>query len=286
MDRIFISYRRKDSIGIAGRIFDKLTDHFGDGTVFMDIDAIPPGVNFREHINGSMERAKVVLVLIGDTWTHIQGTNGRRLHDPTDFVRIELELAFRRSIPVIPVLIGQQVTMPTAEELPESIACLASYNATMLDPGRDFHTHTKRLIQDVERHLRPGGFKAEQALPGERLSELLPRYYKECDALITVSPEHTLITRPNTELVGFRDLMDTFWAIEQSDGKARPLIWVLDLGRQKFNDLDSRMRFLNVQRLLTRFKALKLFEEEKSRERWNWLQSRAIIIILNTRSCE
>jgi hypothetical protein len=109
-------------------------------------------------------------------------------------------------------------------------------------------------------------------------------YFKECDALITVSPEHTLVTEPRTELIGFRNLMCSFRKIEQADGRKRPLIWILDLGRQKFDDLDSRMRFLNVQHLLARFKALKRFDEVEAVERWHWLVSRSVIVLLDIRT--
>jgi hypothetical protein len=282
MSGIFISYRRRDSIAIAGRIFDRLTGHFGAGQVYIDIDTIPPGVDFLKHISGGMEQAKVVLALIGETWLHMQGPNGRRLDDPGDFVRIEIELALARNIPVIPVLLGP-TAMPRAEELPASITGLTQRNAAHVDLGRDFHPHTDRLIRDLERHLRPGGASGGQALPGEYIDDLVKRYFHECDAFITVSPEHTLITQPKTELIGFRNLMTSFRAIEETDGKQRPLIWVLDLGRQKFDDLDARMRFLNVQSLLSRFKALKRFEEVGAQERWQWLQLRAAIVLLDTR---
>lgn len=283
MSRIFISYRRQDSAGIAGRIFDKLSDHFGDGEVFLDFDKIPPGIDFREHIAAAMDRAGVMLAVLGDTWLGVQGPNGRRLDDLKDYVRIELEMAHARGISVIPVLLGQ-TAMPKATELPESIAWLAHRNAAHVDIGRDFHPHMERLIRNIERHMRPGGVLAEQELPGEDASELMLRYYKECDAYIVVSPEHTLVTQLKTALIGFRNLMSTLWAIERSDGKKRPLIWVLDLGRQRFDDTDSRMKFLNVQSLLTRFRALKRFDDNEAEERWQWLQSRAVFLLLDTRS--
>lgn len=281
MSRIFISYRRQDSAGIAGRIFDKLSDHFGDGEVFLDFDKIPPGIDFREHIATAMDRAGVMLAVLGDTWLGVQGPNGRRLDDPKDYVRIELEMAHARGIPVIPVLLGQ-TTMPKATELPESIAWLAHKNAAHVDIGRDFHPHMERLIRNIERHMRPGGVLAELELLGEDTSELLQHYFKECDALIAISPEHILVTRPKTALIGFRNLINALWAIERSDGKKRPLIWVLDLGRQRFEDTDARMKFLNAQSLLTRFRALKRFEDNEAKERWQWLQSRAVVLLLDT----
>lgn len=282
MGRIFISYRRQDSIGIAGRIFDKLTAHFGHADVYLDIDIIPPGVDFIKHINDGMERAQIVLALIGESWLQARGPKGRRLDDPQDFVRIELELAFTKNITIIPVLLGAAI-MPKVEKLPESIAGITHLNASHVDLGRDFHPHVDRLIQHIGRHLN-GGEVAPRVLPGEDISDLTDRFFKDADAIVNVSPEHSLIVRPKTELLGFKNIINRFRDIEQSDGKKRPLIWVLDLGRQKFDDLDSRMRFLNVQALLSRFKALKRFEDDGAEARWEWLRSRAVIFLLDTRS--
>ena len=92
MAKIFISYRRQDSIGVTGRIYDRLRAHFGDGAVFMDIDNIPFGVNFRKHIDSAVGHCDVVLAVIGTKWAEETDAH-RRLDDPRDFVRIELESA-------------------------------------------------------------------------------------------------------------------------------------------------------------------------------------------------
>lgn len=282
MGRIFISYRRQDSIGIAGRIFDKLTAHFGPADVYLDIDIIPPGADFIKHINDGMAEAQIVLALIGEGWLQARGPKGRRLDDPQDFVRIELELAFARNITVIPVLLGS-ATMPRAEKLPESIAGITNLNASHVDLGRDFHPHVERLIQYLARHLNGGNSVSEKKLPGETVDSVVDRFLTEADAQIMVSAEHTLIVRPKTELVGFKNRINQFYRIEQADGKKRPLIWVLDFGRQIFDDIDARMRFLNVQALISRFKALKYFEDDRGIERWQWLQSRAVIVLFDPR---
>jgi len=94
------------------------------------------------------------------------------------------------------------------------------------------------------------------------------------------SGRHTvLVDQPDTILLGFRDLMDRLWEIDSADGIERMLIWTLDLGRQDFEDLESRLRFMNVQEVLARFKAMKQFKEKRSEERWNWLQSRTVIVL-------
>ena len=125
---------------------------------------------------------------------------------------------------------------------------------------------------------------SSDTLPGADISEVLKRGFEECEALITISPAQTmLITQPKSELIGFRNLMDSFWAIERRDRQKRLLIWVLDLGIQRFEDLSARAKYMNVQRTLTRFRALKLFDDTTAEERWKWLQSRAIFIVLNLR---
>ncbi len=121
----------------------------------------------------------------------------------------------------------------------------------------------------------------KEALPGSEIGAVITGFYEEADAVITVSPEHTLISKPKNELIGFRNLMDSFMTIERRDKKPRPLIWVLDLGDQRYEDLDARRKYLNVQSLMSRFKALKAFEERGSKVRWDWLQSRAVIVLLD-----
>ena len=152
MPRIFLSYRRRDTAGVAGRIFDRLRAKFGDDSVVMDIDSIPFGVDFREFINAEVARCDILLVLIGPRWL---GKTGKvpRIDDPKDFVRIEIEAALQRNIPVIPVRIDR-VRMPAETDLPPSLSPLAFRNAIEVDQGRDFHVHVDRLIRGIEFHLR------------------------------------------------------------------------------------------------------------------------------------
>lgn len=152
MTRIFISYRRQDTLAIAGRIFDRLEAKFGSNGVFMDIDSIPPGVDFHGWLDDEVSQASVVLALIGAGWLNAQDEAGlRRLDSPNDFVRIEIETALRRSIPLVPVLIGG-ASMPRADELPESLRPVLRRHAAEVDMGRDFHRHMDRLIVWLERH--------------------------------------------------------------------------------------------------------------------------------------
>ena len=151
MAKIFISYRRDDSAAAAGRICDHLHAHFGPDAVFRDIDNIPFGVDFREHIDAAVSQCDVVLVVIGRHWAG--GTDDRRrIDDPRDFVRIEIESALKRDIPVIPILIDR-TTMPSEADVPSSLAGLTYRNALDVDQGRDFRTHVDRLVAGIEFHF-------------------------------------------------------------------------------------------------------------------------------------
>jgi hypothetical protein len=127
--------------------------------------------------------------------------------------------------------------------------------------------------------------EAAQSLLGQDMSEEIARQFQKSVAYFTIGAEQImLIPSRKSALIGFRNLMQRLWSIDKSDNKKRMLIWSLDLGRQDFDDLESRMRFLNVQDLATRFRALKQFKEADTEERWKWLQSRALIVLHDSRS--
>jgi hypothetical protein len=148
--RIFISYRRKDSADVAGRIYDRLVDHFGEGTVFQDVEDIPLGMDFSEHISGVVSKCDAFLAIIGDEWLKVADDEGRRrLDNPADNVRIEIESALQRKIPLIPVLVCG-ASMPREDELPESLRKLAYRNATQVRPNPDFRADMTRLIEGLE----------------------------------------------------------------------------------------------------------------------------------------
>ena len=139
MAKIFICYRRQDSASAAGRIYDRLCRHFGDDAVFMDTVRIPVGDDFRVFIDAAVSQSEVVIAVIGPKWTGKTKTR-RRIDDPKDFVRIELESALNRNLPIIPVLI-EHTRMPGESELPPSISQLAFRHAVTVDQGQDFHPH-------------------------------------------------------------------------------------------------------------------------------------------------
>ncbi len=126
MPRIFISYRRDDSASQAGRLYDRLEGHFGQGQVFMDVDAIKPGLNFVEVVQQAVSVCDGLVAVIGREWLETSNRAGdRRLDDAEDLVRVEIATALERGIPVIPVLV-QGAQMPRGTDLPDGLKELAS----------------------------------------------------------------------------------------------------------------------------------------------------------------
>lgn len=147
--RIFISYRRLDSIHESGRIYDRLVGALGEDVVFRDVDAIPLGVDFRKVLDDEVSISNILLAIIGDGWLDVQDEHGnRRLDNPNDFVRIEIESAIKRKIHVIPVFVGRISGLPT-DRLPETMHELAFFNGTPVRPDPDFHKDVDKLIRAV-----------------------------------------------------------------------------------------------------------------------------------------
>ncbi|MEL6223804.1 MAG: toll/interleukin-1 receptor domain-containing protein [Cyanobacteria bacterium J06627_8] len=150
---IFISYRRSDSAAEAGRIYDKLAITFGPDSIFKDVDNIPYGVDFVEHLSQAVSQCDVVLVLIGHTWLDSTDANHQhRLDDPHDFVRLEVASALTRDILVVPVLLNS-VSMPTADQLPDNLKHLTRRNAVQVRQDPDFHRDMERLIANLENYF-------------------------------------------------------------------------------------------------------------------------------------
>lgn len=144
--KIFISYRREDTQQIAGRLFDRLADTFGEELVLKDVDSIPYGVDFRDYSTRLVQESRIVLVLIGPQWLQRQANGARRIDDEADLVRLEIEASLRHCAAVIPVLVGE-AEAPKAADLPASIASLAYRNAARLRHDPDFRVDSDRLIR-------------------------------------------------------------------------------------------------------------------------------------------
>lgn len=148
---IFISYRRDDSAGFARAVHEQLVARFPRHRVFMDVEAIEPGLPFDEVIRRAIGECAVLLVLIGRHWVEPQADGRSRLFDPADFVRIEIASALARDVRVMPVLLDGAV-MPTEAALPEPLRPLAHRNAIELGNSR-FGADIDRLAGAVSRAL-------------------------------------------------------------------------------------------------------------------------------------
>jgi hypothetical protein len=149
---IFISYRRQDSAGYAGRLFDRLSSRFGQSNIFMDIDAIELGVDFVQKIQEAVGSCDVLLAVIGPSWLAATNANGEsRLSDPNDFVRVEVLTALQRDIRVIPLLV-QGVHMPNEKDLPAELSALARRNGMGIEHA-SFDSDVNLLITKLEKIL-------------------------------------------------------------------------------------------------------------------------------------
>lgn len=146
----FISYRRDDSLETTGRIYDRLSREYGDGKVFRDLDSMPFGVDFREHIDKRLSVCEICFVVIGPKFVSVvDKSGGRRLDDPRDHVRIEIETALKRNIRVVPLLVGG-AAMPSESDLPPSLQPLAYRAGTSIRPDPDFHRDIDRLMAGLK----------------------------------------------------------------------------------------------------------------------------------------
>jgi hypothetical protein len=146
MPKILVNYRRDDSAAYAGRLADRLREHFGDDNVFVDIDTIQPGDDYVEKIDQSIAACDVVVVIIGRSWLSATDAQGRRRLDrDDDFVRMEIMKALQRRIRVIPVLVGD-AAMPEAANLPPDLAGLSRRQGIEISDSR-FHQDVDRLIE-------------------------------------------------------------------------------------------------------------------------------------------
>ena len=147
MGRLFISYRRDDTQDITDHVYEKLAARFGAANIFMDVDSIPIGADFRKILRDAVAGCDVALVMIGRQWLTVQdGAGARRLDNPNDFVRIEVEAALSRNIPVVPVL-TQGVAMPRESDLPPSIGELSYRHGVEVRSGQHFAGDVDQLIR-------------------------------------------------------------------------------------------------------------------------------------------
>jgi hypothetical protein len=148
---VFVSYRREDGGDAAGRLADRLVDRFGAERVFIDVDAIEPGMDYVEALTRAVAACDVLVAVIGPRWLTAADEQGRRLDDPHDWVRVEVGTALARGVRVIPVLVGSAV-MPARRDLPEDLTGLARRNALRIR-HESFRADAGQLVVVIERVL-------------------------------------------------------------------------------------------------------------------------------------
>ena len=150
--RIFISYRRGDDQAAAGRLYDRLLQHFDREQLFMDVDAIEPGVDFVKSLDEQVAACIAFLAVIGPRWLNARNNDGNlRLDNPTDYVRVEIESALKRDVRVIPVLVDG-ASMPQPSDLPSSLQAFARRNAVEIAHHR-FVADCDDLARNIKRAL-------------------------------------------------------------------------------------------------------------------------------------
>jgi hypothetical protein len=147
--KIFLSYRRDDSGADTGRISDRLKREFGDNSLFIDVESIPPGVDFVERLTCEIAQCDLLVVVIGSRWLDIRDKDGaNRLADPADWVRVEVRSALASEIPILPILLGD-AKMPHSSELPDDIKNLTRFNAINVRHS-SFHPDVDRIAEVLE----------------------------------------------------------------------------------------------------------------------------------------
>jgi len=180
---IFISYRRHDSEGEAGRLFDDLVEQFGDNSVFMDVAAIEVGRDFRKAIDESVATCGVLLAIVGPGWLDARNESGQlRLDDPNDFVRVETVSALRRDVPIIPVLV-RGAKMPRPEQLPDDLTDFAYRNCVELT-----HVRWKSDIKILIRALRTLLGDPKDVVPGRGIHTTAHHFESELESLLKAVP--------------------------------------------------------------------------------------------------
>jgi TIR domain len=196
---VFISYRRDESAGYAGRIADSFEEHFGEDIIFRDIDSLEPGLDFAEAIESAIESSEVLIAVIGKNWLNATDAAGRkRLENPDDYVRTEIATALRRNIRVIPLLV-QDAAMPSASELPEDLAPLSRRNAFELNDS-SWRDDIRRLVNTLDRAIKgnrppkpdePGVVKQPEEIQPEEKQRVSTQQLSSFKRMFLLYPPYT-----------------------------------------------------------------------------------------------
>lgn len=176
---VFISYRREETASYAGRLYDRLADRFGEDSVFMDVNSIAIGVDFTTAVVEAVSRCNILFALIGQRWIAITDSKGkRRIDNPGDFVRIEIETALQRDVWVVPVLVDGAV-LPRSDDLPRSLRSLIRHQALELS-HTGFRSEVTPLFAAVAEALEAGrGRSAAPKIPSRGVGTQQGRWQLE-----------------------------------------------------------------------------------------------------------
>jgi len=200
--RIFISYRRGETAYPAGWLFDRLVQHFGAVQIFKDVDSIELGDDFVEVITRAVGSCDVLLALIGDQWLTTTDANGqRRIDDPDDFVRLEIQAALTRNVLIIPILVDG-AKMPRAEDLPAGLAGLARRQALELSPNR-FEYDTNRLLRVLDATLAEVRTAHDDAISKSTVTQTLEGAAQNDQSLASPTRDAANESRPTKNLSPF-----------------------------------------------------------------------------------
>jgi hypothetical protein len=190
--RIFLSYRREQAAPYAGRLYDRLAQEFGESNVFIDVASIVPGEDFAEAIERVVENCSVVLVIIGRDWADIRDGEGRRRIDsPDDWMRLEIEAALRKKLPVLPVLVAG-AKMPGQEELPSPLASFSRRQAIVLSDA-SFRRDAAELITVLQKNWGIMANKEREPSHREGFGDTVDlRVSSEVDLDVLIDDEHVL----------------------------------------------------------------------------------------------
>jgi hypothetical protein len=196
---IFITYRRDDSQGFAGRLEDDLSERFGDALIFRDRE-IPPGEDFTKLLRDTLNSTDVALAVIGPRWVDCRNPDGqRRLDVADDWVRLEIETTLARGIPVVPVLVGGAL-MPSSTDLPESLAEFSRRQAFPLsdlrwrDEIEELAVRLARLSPALDHAFRARVGKRNPADTGPAIRETADRVFNQMARLPAAPPHEPLWT--------------------------------------------------------------------------------------------
>jgi cyclophilin family peptidyl-prolyl cis-trans isomerase len=224
--RIFISYRRADATMYAGRLYESLEKHFSPSQLFMDIGKIAPGTDFVADLHEALANCDVLIAVIGSGWlVAVDKVGRRRLDNPDDFVRLELETALQRGITIIPVLV-QGTEMPPSEDLPPSVSALTRKQALEISETR-WRADVDRLIdalQALEKRLEPPP-RVAPTLPVRRATGPSgPHMREDWNSQGVTLPFHSSPSRSPTRIaVAVLSLIVSVWAV----------MWAMTVGGEK-----------------------------------------------------